>query len=423
MLILAYHFPPYTAVSAQRPWSWYKHFSKHGLFPVIITRNWNEELKDEIDYAQSDDLSQKIRKEEDANGVVMRVSTKPNLRDRLLIRFGFDRFSLFRRLLSLVYLFVGYFKPFDRSYPLYKTAYQYLAGNQVEAIIATGGPFVQFIYAQRLSQRFNIPWIADYRDNWSNNPDLEKLSIGGLQKWFLRRLERKCVRDAALITVASPSYTPLVQSVVGDFIPINVVYNGFQEDIFQCVGGIEADKSLFKVTYAGKIYSSQNLELFVEGFKRFVDCVGKEKVELTFYGARFFKQIENRIQHAIVGFEDVVNITEPLPYAELAEELRKSHVLVVLSDGKPYWLRAKLFDYMGAGRFILMVPGDDGVMQGILEDSGQGIVANSAEAVCEILEARYCIFSQYKEEHFSSIESFSREKQTERLAEYIKQLL
>jgi hypothetical protein len=57
----------------------------------------------------------------------------------------------------------------DNRAGIYHAASEQLQKHTCHAIIATGEPFVLFRYAKKLSERFNIPWVADYRDGWSTN--------------------------------------------------------------------------------------------------------------------------------------------------------------------------------------------------------------------------------------------------------------
>lgn len=50
VLILAYDFPPYVSVGGLRPYSWYKYFKEFGLYPIVVTRQW--ENKKPLDATQ-----------------------------------------------------------------------------------------------------------------------------------------------------------------------------------------------------------------------------------------------------------------------------------------------------------------------------------------------------------------------------------
>lgn len=40
--------------------------------------------------------------------------------------------------------------------------------NGCDLVIASGPPFAALVVAHRVAERLKIPWIADYRDLWSN---------------------------------------------------------------------------------------------------------------------------------------------------------------------------------------------------------------------------------------------------------------
>nr|MBP7389342.1 hypothetical protein [Chitinophagales bacterium] len=50
VLILAYDFPPYVSVGGLRPHSWLKYFNEFGVYPIVVTRQWNNAYKNGLDY-------------------------------------------------------------------------------------------------------------------------------------------------------------------------------------------------------------------------------------------------------------------------------------------------------------------------------------------------------------------------------------
>ena len=45
-LILSYYFPPSRFVGGQRTEYWANHLSEYGIYPIVLTRQWNEGQKD-----------------------------------------------------------------------------------------------------------------------------------------------------------------------------------------------------------------------------------------------------------------------------------------------------------------------------------------------------------------------------------------
>ena len=78
-----------------------------------------------------------------------------------------------RKLISAFYEFAHFVLPIGTKIELYRAAKKYLTQNDVDAIIATGDPFILFKYASQLSEKYSIPWIADYRDTWIEDIEMK----------------------------------------------------------------------------------------------------------------------------------------------------------------------------------------------------------------------------------------------------------
>ena len=164
VLILAYDFPPYVSVGGLRPSYWYENFKEMGLFPIVITRNWNPIHGNALDYIQPS-KTKEIEIEETGKGILIKTPYKATLSNRLTLKGKKDPISNLLKKTSTGWNEIGqWFLPIGTKYELYKAAKNFLKDNKVDVIIATGDPFILFKYASKLSKKFNIPWVADYRD-------------------------------------------------------------------------------------------------------------------------------------------------------------------------------------------------------------------------------------------------------------------
>ena len=158
VLILAHDFPPLNTIGAQRPYSWYKYFQNFNIQSTVITKNWNSDEKNNDTENESIikvDISSPIKNEtKNSNPII-----------------GFVR-----KISTLVSIYFHHiFLSTSPKYSLYKAADNFLSNNKVDYIIATGEPLILFIYASKLSKKYNIPWIADYRSSWSHLRSHEKI--------------------------------------------------------------------------------------------------------------------------------------------------------------------------------------------------------------------------------------------------------
>ena len=139
-----------------------------------VTRNWNEN-------------SSKLIHTKNEHGEIYYSPYKANIRDRILNKYGNNRYKFIRKLISFFIQLSQYFtKIIDPKYNISKTANSIIKKEKIDYIIATGEPFILFKYANNLSKKFKIPWFADYRDDWiCNHSRLNK----GLYDRILRKYE------------------------------------------------------------------------------------------------------------------------------------------------------------------------------------------------------------------------------------------
>ena len=104
----------------------------------------------------------------------------------------------------------------DQHKGLYREAYDYLEKNKdVKTIITTGEPFVLFKHGYRLKQKFELKWIADYRDGWYLNHVslLQKGMIIKLMRKWEYLIEKRICRQADMIVTVDPQ----MAGRLGDF--------------------------------------------------------------------------------------------------------------------------------------------------------------------------------------------------------------
>ncbi|MFQ3579049.1 MAG: hypothetical protein SNJ71_02780, partial [Bacteroidales bacterium] len=181
VLILAYDFPPYVSVGGLRPFAWYKYLKSYDIYPIVVTRQWNNLHGNNLDYiipSQSKD----VIIENTEYGTIIKTPYKPTLSNSLLLKYGEKKAKFIRKLITGYFeIFQWFFLHVGSKKNIYIYAKQYLKNNKVDVIIATGEPFILFKYASTLSRLYSIPWIADYRDPWSSGLEYSK-------NYFLKKI-------------------------------------------------------------------------------------------------------------------------------------------------------------------------------------------------------------------------------------------
>jgi len=146
LLILAYDFPPYISVGGLRPYAWFKYLDKEKWDITVVTRFWDKDVVNAVDCVNPTSI-QKVQYAKEPEGEVYRIPFTPNLRDKILLKYGFNKFVLLRRVLSFfIDLLKHYFFQFDKYSEIYKVSDKLLSENKFDVILATGEPFVLFKY-------------------------------------------------------------------------------------------------------------------------------------------------------------------------------------------------------------------------------------------------------------------------------------
>jgi len=241
-----------------------------------------------------------------------------------------------------------------------------LASERFDAILSSSGPPSSHLVATRLQRHARLPWVADYRDLWSENAWDHRIPPF---RWLERRLERRVLRRASRITTVAPGWAECLSALHG--LPVDVVYNGFDPSDYPAT---PAQRSGFVITYVGTlIRPQQNPEPL---FAAVAQLAGRADLDLDRAG--FQIEFLGTAPGAIAGLAERHGVdrwmrqTPPVPHAESLARQTASTALLFLGwqDPAAGWLSAKLFEYLGARRPILAVGPPGGDASRILRECG-----------------------------------------------------
>lgn len=397
ILLLAYDYPPRNTIGAQRPASWVKYFDPEIFDVTVIAGPWGGSGNSVI-YAEG----------KDPGGV------KYN-----------PYFTVFRKALSLLRL-VGSFQTslLDTKYSIYELARRELNRSAYDLILATAEPFILFKYAHDLSAEFGIPWVADYRDPWSNEKSVRERSraFAFLNDFYTVHIERKLLKTAASITTAGLPYKVLIKSLHPDK-EVAVVPNGY--DLPDSFMRRLPSKDRLVFCYLGRLYPHRNFRIFLDGLSDFVNSRANPAVEVRFYGLKSFEgQCEQVVSYAPV-LEPFLKFHDLKPYAEVMNEAQDCHICLMFSDGKSNFTPGKLYDYVGLNRKIWLSPPDGGFLNQLIIEKKLGQVFSGKEDILKAINEAYASFENEITADFyiESSEEFSRKHAALRMQAVIKNVV
>lgn len=417
VLIISYFFPPSNFVGGERTAAWAKHLNTYGIYPIVITRCWNEHQKDLVDPL----INNELHIEKTDSYEIRRLPYHRGLRDKLS---PFKALKPLQKALTVKELIFSNFSL--RSLPyfnFYTDAKTILEEQEIAAVIASGRPFHSFFIGHQLKKEFDTLWIPDYRDEWTTHSHLKKQ--GKLHQW-INRLERKSelkwTTNADFFLTVSEDWVKNISALIQK--PGKVVFNGYEQLVEEPKRRIDPNR--FVVTYAGTLYSSQDIRIFLQA------AIGLIKegnpIYIRFIGAGMNPQEVNRIQTMIAGFESHFTLLERMPKNELEGYLNTSDLLFLTSfENITGWYPVKLFEYYASGIPFLLCPSDNDCMENFVRITNSGFIANTVAECRRLLED--CL-EQKKEKGIVALQRnvdagavYSREHQTKVLAEMIKYAL
>ena len=422
VLILAYDFPPYISVGGMRPYGWFKYLPKDLFEVTIVTRQWSSKVNSAIDCILPTS-SKLLELEHTTDGRIFRAPFQPNLRDKILIKYGFDKFGLIRKGMSFfIDLFKHTFSFCDSSRTIYNAANSLCENEPFDVIIATGEPFILFKHAHQLSKKHHIKWVGDYRDGWTTNQRKDRLGFAeSIINNNYKRKEKKYIKTASLITTAADEYRSELSSIINAD-KIHVVLNGFISR-FSDLKIDDDKKDIFEISYLGTLYAHQNIEMFMEGVEKFISNTGLSinKFRIKFIGLNFYPDQKERVLKCSEAIHPYLIFTDKVPYEQLVKEVKESSLLLLMSKKKMNWLNAKVFDYLMFNKPVLFMGNDDGVLDNILiEVNNSTMRVNTTDEVFNTLSESYGEFLKDGYLKNSNIQdkvfNYSRENQTLKLS-------
>lgn len=423
VLIISYFFPPCNLTASQRTYAWAKYLRELGYSPIVVTRRWDHRINVLSDVSK--DTGSEVVHEVNEDYELYAVPYKGNLRDRLFATYGDKRYSLLRRLLTLMELLVQNFIPrFIPYYSMLKFAEDLATREKdLEFVLISGNPFQAFWAGHRINKQTGIKWVADYRDAWTTS-EINQLGRSRLFKLIDRidiRAEKRWVGTASLVTASSRPIAESITALTG--VPGEPLYNGFMMEDF---AGLNPPKfEDFTITYVGTLYLGQKVELLCEAFKQLVDITPSIRIKLLFPGLAFYPEQKQRIDRVLKGYEAYYEATPRVDRKQILEIEKRTHLLWHVGwDEQKGIIASKIYEYIASGTFIIVTPNDKGAIEEIVNASGCGVCTSTVQETFDFLHAEY---SNYLQGRWRSndvaqpqVMQFSRKEQVKHLAGLLK---
>lgn len=381
VLIITYYWPPSGGAGVQRWLKFVKYLRGYGWEPVIYCPE-NPEYP-ETDPSLEKDIPDGIE-------VIRRPIWEPYLLYKRLqgrkkderINAAFLSEKKNNPLVEKLSVWIrgNLFIPDARRFwiaPSIKFLTGYLRHHPVDAIASTGPPHSMHLIALGVSGRLGIPWLADFRDPWTNIDFYRDLRLTAAADRRHHTLERRVVTRASAVTVIS-------HNMAEDFRRIHdrgyeVITNGFDPDDTD-TGSITPDTK-FSIAHIGTLVSTRNPSVLWTALAELLpdhpDLASDLEIKLV--GKVDFSVTESLGRNGLSGY---VNRIDYMPHAEVTRVQKQSQVLLLLINDTPnarMILTGKFFEYLAAERPILCIGPGDGDAAAILKDTAAGTLVGYSD--------------------------------------------
>ncbi|PRY14429.1 glycosyltransferase involved in cell wall biosynthesis [Pontibacter ummariensis] len=253
-----------------------------------------------------------------------------------------------------------------------KKADELLRQGNYKAILTTSPPHSSQLIGLKLKKKYNLPWIADLRDPWTNIHYYDQLHHTTLAKRLDEKYERQVLEQADAIIVTSEDTKRLFlnKPVTLDVDKIHVIPNGYDEDDFKYPS--QPPKDTFLITYTGTITESYNIDVFLKVMAHLMSVHSEINYKLRFVG-QVSDGLKKRIEKA-----GVLGITEFIPYVPHQEAIRylmeSTILLLAIADVPIVYsnVPGKLFEYLASNKHIVCLGPVHSDTDHIIDECGAG---------------------------------------------------
>jgi len=299
----------------------------------------------------------------------------------------------------------------------------YLKENPVDAIISTGPPHSMHRIGFGLHKKTKLPWIADFRDPWTNIDFYKELNLSWLADKIHHRMERQIITQANAVVSVTPTWcNELAQKNPKR---IDLVHNGYDEDDY-VEGTVELDK-YFSLVHIGSINAARNPKVLWKALGELANenAELRSKLKIKFVGnveAVVYEDIE---QYKLSAF---VDRTGYLSHNEAIAFQHKAQLLLLLINNTPNAggiLTGKLYEYMASTRPILAIGPTESDIARLLSETETGSIVDF-EDVEGMKLTLLAFFERYKtgqlESSAKGFEKYSRRAQCGIMADILNDI-
>lgn len=426
VLIITYYWPPSGGAGVQRWLKFAKYLPEYGWEPIIYT------IDNEDNYLSEDKT---IANEVAGISVIRGKAWEPikayerfigkKNKEKVTLNFLSEGRKLSFKQKIAMFIRGNFFIPDAKILWLRnskKILHRFLQENKIDAVVSTGPPQTCHLIGNYVHQQFNIPWIVDFRDPWTQIDFFDSLKLTPIARWLHKRMEKKVLDNANLILSVGKSMKDDFQLLTNN--QIEYLPNGFDEaDIDKSVTANFPQK--YTIAYIGTMNVARNPHIF---WRALAQIKSENPDVYASIQVKFIGNIDFEVKEAIAanGIASVIAHTEYLPHKEALEITVSAHALLLVinhTHNAKTILTGKLFEYLASERPILCIGPKDGDAAAIINELNAGVVIDYNEV--DIMKKTILDFYYHRRnsnQNYALLQKYSRKQLTKELAIHLNNI-
>lgn len=294
--------------------------------------------------------------------------------------------------------------------------------DKIDVIISSSPPPTVHIIAYFIKTFTGVPWVTDFRDEWTTDPFNRPPT--GIHRAISSGLENLVLKNASAVTVVTPAiFDEMKQQRAIQPGKFSVIPNGFdEEDIPE--NSTQIARKKLTITYSGSFYQHRTPFHFLQALKELSSegLVDLNEIKFIVYGTVGQDCFGIKIIKDPM-LQKVISIRPYQSHDQLFSLLLNTDLLLLVISNQSGLgsYSGKLFEYLGARRFIFGLIPTSGLAAEIIRQTKTGIVIDP-EQIPLIKSGFLKVYQQWRSDknlqldpEESEISKYTRRHQAEQL--------
>jgi len=297
--------------------------------------------------------------------------------------------------------------------------------KNIRIIYSTSAPLSAHLIAHRIKEKTGLPWVADFRDEWLENPDIHIPST--IHRKIHYMLEQKIVRNADHVVAAAPGFCEFLKKH-SFHDKISTLTMGFDPEDFEAghpKDRAPGDNDKFTIVFSGLFYGSFRPTIFLEAVTSLIDVkkIDVNKIKIVFVGANQPEETRFEDVHQICEFTGFVSHRKAIEYISKSDTL----LLLLSKERGDYVIPSKTFEYLASEKPIIGLVPEGSEVASIIKKTGSGFVVdiNNLEGIRSVITHLYNDWETKKhsfKHNMDHVQSYNQIEITGKFADLLNRL-